>query len=124
MLCGSGQLTGNTPGQGGGYLSPRKLVRAQQKIAQDQGCTVIAALVTCLVRAGTGWRVETENGNYFYAKTVALCQGTYSGLSFLGKNLLPPLDLTFTAQTTALIQVEEEEAYRLRTMPAMVIQVK
>jgi sarcosine oxidase len=84
------------PGQGGGYLSPRKLVRAQQKIAKDQGCEVINALATGLVRAGTGWRVETENGDYFHAKTVALCQGTYSGLSFLGKELLPALDLTFT----------------------------
>ena len=111
------------PGQGGGYLRPRDLVRAQKKIAQDQGCTMVDGLVTGLVKDGNIWKIETQSGEYFYSKAVALCQGTYSGLSFLAKDLLPPLDLTFTAQTTALIEVDEEEAERLELMPSMVIQV-
>ena len=68
------------PGQGGGYLSPRNLVRAQKKIAQDQGCTMVDGLVTGLVKDGNIWKIETQSGEYFYSKAVALCQGTYSGL--------------------------------------------
>ena len=111
------------PGQGAGYLSPRKLVQAQQKIAQDQGCDIVASLATDLVRMENCWRIQKENGDHIYAEKIALCQGTYTGLTFLARDLLPPLDLTFTAQTTALIEVDTEEAERLKTMPTMVTQV-
>ena len=111
------------PGQGAGYLSPRKLVAAQKKIASDQGCVVVNSLATSLVSLENCWKIQTKCGQDFYSKNIALCQGTYSGLSFLAKDLLPPLDLTFTAQTTALIEVDREEAERLKTMPSMVTQV-
>jgi len=112
------------PGQGAGYLSPRKLVQAQQKIAQDQGCVIVASLATDLVRMENCWRIQLETGDHIYAEKIALCQGTYTGLTFLARDLLPPLDLTFTAQTTALIEVDTEEADRLKTMPTMVTQLE
>ena len=84
---------------------------------------VVNSLATSLVSLENCWKIQTKCGQDFYSKNIALCQGTYSGLSFLAKDLLPPLDLTFTAQTTALIEVDREEAERLKTMPSMVTQV-
>ena len=51
-----------------------------------------------------------------------LCQGSYLGLAPLAARLLPPLQLTFTAQTVALLQVEVGEAERLTGLPSMVTQ--
>ena len=111
------------PGQGAGYLSPRKLVFAQQKLAMKQGCVVLSSIAKNLRQTKTGWMIQTEDGLMVSCTRVVLCQGTYTGLSFVAKDLLPPLDLTFTAQTTALMEVDEEEAQRLKDMPSMVVQV-
>ena len=111
-------------GGGAGYLSPRKLVQAQQMIARVQGCDIIPGLAMQLDRVGGCWRILTQGGGWYSASKIVLCQGTYTGLQFLARNILPPLDITYTAQTTALIEVDTEEAERLHTMPAMVVQVE
>ena len=43
--------------------------------------------------------------NRYKSENIVLCQGTYLGLSPLTKQYLPALDVWYTAQTIALIQV-------------------
>ena len=68
-------------GNDGGYLSPRKFVLAQKKIASDHGCVVIPHLVTDLDTCHDNrWMVSTATGDSYTCDTVVLCQGTYLGL--------------------------------------------
>ena len=98
---------------------------------------MIPSLATGLKKDGENWEVTTESGDTVTGKKVVLAQGTYTAINSLLASLLPPFDLTHTAQTTALLevtnsniklgfklfQVDKEEAARLSAMPSMVIQV-
>ena len=109
-------------GAGGGYISPRQFVRAQQIIARARGCEIIRSLVTDISTAGEGFTVTTNTGAVYESEKVVLCQGTHLGLSSPARALIPAPDLWFTAQTVALLEVDREEAGRLREMPSMVVQ--
>ena len=94
--------------RGGGYLSPRQFVKAQRKIAQDNGCQVMSSLVVDIRRLDQEelWEVATSDGDKLVSEKLILCQGTYLGLNLLVEKLLPgPLNVWFTAQTVALIEV-------------------
>lgn len=94
-------------GEGAGYLSPRLMVTAQKVLAMAGGCHIIRKLAVDLVRTVTGdWEVVTRGGASYRADKVILCQGTELGLGLLGARYLPPLDVWFTAQTVALIEVK------------------
>ena len=94
-------------GEGAGHLSPRLMVTAQQMVARAGGCTIIRELAVDLVRLDTGdWCVVTRGGGRHRANKVILCQGTELGLGLLGARYLPPLDVWFTAQTVALMEVK------------------
>jgi len=114
------------PGCYGGYLSPRKLVAAQKQIASNNGCVIVSEVAHDLGRSDDDqkWVVTTDTGVRYKSEKVVLCQGTYLGLSPLIKQYLPALDVWYTAQTIALIQVDQEEANRLSQMPSMVVQVE
>ena len=109
-------------GAGGGYISPRQFVSAQQEIAKAAGCRMVRSLVTDISRAGAGYSVTTNTGHVYHCQKLVLCQGTHLGLSSPARSLFPAPELWFTAQTVALLEVGEEEARRLREMPSMVVQ--
>jgi len=71
-----------------------------------------------------GWVVRVNSGESFACEKLILCQGTYLGLSLVTDKYLPPLDVWYTAQTVALIEVDPDEAGRLSSMPSMVTQTK
>ena len=99
---------------------------------------MIPSLATGLRTNGENWEVTTESGDTVPGKKVVLAQGTYTAIDSLLAPLLPPFDLTLTAQTTALLevinsnvklgfklfQVDKEEAARLSAMPSMVVQLE
>ena len=94
-------------GEGAGYLSPRLMVTAQQRIARDRDCVVIRDRAEDLIRLDTGdWEVVTRGGGRHTAMNVILCQGTELGLGLLAARYLPPLDVWYTAQTVALMEVK------------------
>lgn len=94
-------------GEGAGHLSPRAMVTAQQVVASRGGCHIIRELAVDLVRLITGdWEVITRGGARHRAEKVILCQGTELGLGLLGARYLPPLDVWYTAQTVALMEVK------------------
>ena len=73
---------------------------------------------------GTYWQLSLQGGETLIAEKVVLCQGTYTKVDSLVRNLLPPLDLSLTAQTLALMRLDQKEAKRLADMPSMVVQVR
>ena len=111
-------------GAGGGYISPRQFVSAQQEIAKAGGCQIIRSLVADISSSEGGYTVTTNTGTVYHSEKVVICQGTYLGVSPLTRALLPPAELWLTAQTVALLEVGEEEARRLREMPSLVVQVE
>ena len=121
-----GDSVGCYQAKNGGYLSPRQLVAAQKKIAMNHGVEVMSTLVTGLDRdEGHGWVVTTADGHQLTCQKVVLCQGTYTGLSSLVEQYLPAaLDVWYTAQTVALMELDAEEVERLHTMPSMVTQTE
>ena len=66
---------------------------------------MIPSLATGLTKNGENWEVTTESGERVTGKKVVLAQGTYTAINSLLASLLPPFDLTLTAQTTALLEV-------------------
>ena len=66
---------------------------------------MIPSLATGLTKNGENWEVTTESGVRVTGKKVVLAQGTYTAINSLLASLLPPFDLTLTAQTTALLEV-------------------
>ena len=66
---------------------------------------MIPSLATRLTKNGENWEVTTESGERVTGKKVVLAQGTYTAIDSLLAPLLPPFDLTLTAQTTALLEV-------------------
>ena len=90
---------------GGGHLSPRAFVAAQLSLARRAGARLIPSLATGLTKRGDNWEVITETGESVTGRKVVLAQGTYTAINSLLASLLPPFDLTLTAQTTALLEV-------------------
>ena len=78
---------------------------AQLTLARRAGAKMIPSLATGLTKNGENWEVTTESGERVIGKKVVLAQGTYTAIDSLLAPLLPPFDLTLTAQTTALLEV-------------------
>ena len=66
-----------------GYLNPRKLVAAQQKIAVAQGANLHREVVTRIVRRGEQIEVRTRSGLRFHAYRVLVATGAYTKASNL-----------------------------------------
>ena len=99
------------------------MVKAYQVLAERQGCRIIRSIATYLKKVGDIWQLSLHGGKNLRARKVVLCQGTYTKVASLTRGLLPPMDLSLTAQTLALIEVSPEENKRLASMPSMVEQV-
>ena len=75
-----------------GYINPRLVVAAQQKVARQQGCDIIDEVVESVVETsnqlenGQMMEVITKGGATVLAKRVLLCTGVFTEL----KALLPP----------------------------------
>lgn len=115
------------PGAGraqAGHLSARKMVAAQQTIAKRHGCKIIRQVATDIDKDCKGlFCVSLRDGQVLRAKNVCLCMGTYSKVLPIFSRIAPEMELTLTAQTLAFIEISEEEAARLATLPAIVTQL-
>ena len=58
------------PGQGGGFISPRAFVSAQQEIARAGGCQIIRSLVTDISSSEEGYTVTTTTGAVYQCQKV------------------------------------------------------
>ncbi|XP_033634259.1 uncharacterized protein LOC117295657 [Asterias rubens] len=108
--------------QDAGYVNPRLVVAAQQKVAKEQGCDIIDDVVESVEEESyqtdkeAVMKIITKSGNIFWSKRVLLCCGAFTQL----KDLLPrDLELDLKVDGTFVVKLElgEEDVARLSTMP-------
>ncbi|XP_055948441.1 uncharacterized protein LOC129981570 [Argiope bruennichi] len=103
---------------GAGYVSARKLVEAQKKVASSQGCKIIEDIV-CEVNDLDGGihKIITEKNKIIKAKKVLICAG-----AFTNYNRLQPVGkvkMIINKETVAMLRLSEQEAKNLSSMPSM-----
>ncbi|HRW08900.1 MAG TPA: FAD-dependent oxidoreductase [Caldilineaceae bacterium] len=100
---------------GAGYVNPRQLVQAQLTVAQQQGATLIRAVVSNIATDRGGAIITTATGETIHAAEVLISAGAYSSW------LLPrPLIYQRKAVTVLLAELDEAEAARLRATPSII----
>lgn len=113
-----------------GYISPRGLVKAQQKLAMENNCDIMNGLVVNLMRSRSNFVLQIRPNLegvvadsdvvIVEAKKVIIAQGAYVNFH-RQDNLLHEIlevknkepDLTLTTQTVAYLEVPASEAKRL-----------
>lgn len=97
-----------------GHISPRNLVAAQTKAAQNHGASVVNATVKGLTDRGSYVEVTTEDGSHRFDHV--LVAAGYNTDRVLDR--APQMDVY--ARTVALFEVSQAEAARLASMPTLV----
>ncbi|XP_022106208.1 probable sarcosine oxidase [Acanthaster planci] len=114
------EIVGIIEKSGAGYLSPRKLVRAQQMLAHRQGCKIVDDIVNRLSCHDSqhSFDLITEGGKIIHAKKVLLCAGASLALEdFLPGGL--QLDLALKTQLVVLMEIAQKDRDRLLDMPSL-----
>jgi sarcosine oxidase len=96
-----------------GYISPRRLVRAQTIAAERAGAKVIAEPALGISESGSGVTIRTRSGDV-EAERVLVAAGGHTQ-SLLGRSL----GFTVYARTAALFRLGAAETQRLAGMPSM-----
>jgi sarcosine oxidase len=96
-----------------GYISPRRLVRAQTIAAERAGARIVAEPALGISESGSGVTVRTGSGDV-EADRVLVAAGGHTQ-SLLGRSL----GYTVYARTVALFRLDAAEAQRLAGMPSM-----
>ena len=93
-------------------------MKAQQTIAEKHGCKIFPFVANQIeVFPDDSYGIHLETGRFVRAKKILIATGTYTGLlPLLGQATqgLFKLNMTYTAQVLAMIEVDEEEARRLK----------
>ncbi|PIE81574.1 MAG: N-methyl-l-tryptophan oxidase [Chloroflexi bacterium] len=103
-----------------GYLNPRELRRAQERVALAQGARVIREMVTAVCESEPYVTVLTESGQTYRTRKVLVAAGAFTNTYDLLPKKLP---LSVKTETTLLARVSEPEAKRLAKLPAIVYMV-
>lgn len=104
-----------------GYINPRSLIRAQLACAEQQGVTVIRAVVVAVKPEGESVAVTTDNGATYHARRVLIANGSFANAFDI---LARKVALRIKSETTILAQVSEAEAARLAAMPTVGYEVQ
>lgn len=109
--------TGVHEQSGAGYISPRRLVRAQAMLAERAGAERIEATVRSIRTDGGRVVIETADGAEIHAERALVAAGGFS----IQKNLLPqPVELTVYGRTVVFFEVSAADAQALSNMPSMI----
>ena len=95
-----------------GYISPRNLVAAQSKCADQNGANLVDAIATDLDEVADHIAVKTTAGSMEFDR-VLVATGGFSEALLGQKSPLTPY-----ARTVALFEISEAEAQRLAGMPS------
>lgn len=96
-----------------GYISPRRLVRAQTIAAERSGARIIDEPALGISESGSGVTIRTRSGSV-EAERVLVAAGGHTQ-SLLGRSL----GFTVYARTAALFRLGAAEVQRLAGMPSM-----
>ena len=101
-----------------GWIDPRKMVKAQQKIARDQKVQIVSE--TVIGRGDSSNKaieLMTDKGNKFLAEKVLVTAGGFTNFNgLIGKDL----SLIPRAETTMRAEISAEFAARLQEMPSVI----
>ena len=99
-----------------GYINPRKMVAAQIKVAQNNGCRVVRDVVMKINSLGHFFHVKTQSGKIILAKKILLATGAFTTLHPLMKEVCP--SFIPMPQTVTLAEVSEDDAEKLKYVHA------
>ncbi|MBY5782313.1 FAD-dependent oxidoreductase [Rhizobium leguminosarum bv. viciae] len=100
-----------------GYINPRALVRAQAKLAEQGGVSLIEATATSVRDAGSHVEV-TAGGRSYSAERVLVAAGGFSNFHAL---LPRPVDIRVMARTVAFYEIGEREMAIFGDMPSTIV---
>nr|XP_011442137.2 N-methyl-L-tryptophan oxidase [Crassostrea gigas] len=109
-----------------GYISPRRLVKAQIAIAKKNGCQHIQEVVRSVTRvvvntnrdADSVMEVTTDYGRRILARKVLVATGAFTAFrNLLGVEVSPDTKLFPLAVTK--VEISEEDAQKIKTMPSV-----
>lgn len=98
-----------------GYLSPRRLVAAQTRIATASGAEVIESPASALERTPDGIRVRVANETYTFDQVLVAAGGMTDHV--LGREA----NYRVCGRTVTFFELSEAEAKRLSDLPSLVI---
>lgn len=102
---------------GAGYISPRRMVRAQTILAERAGVTCIRQPARAIRNLSNGVEVELWDGTTATAEKALVTAGAFTQICGLS-----PVDLGLTVfgRTTILVRIEGEALQTLQEMPTMI----
>ncbi|XP_070542977.1 N-methyl-L-tryptophan oxidase-like isoform X2 [Ptychodera flava] len=106
-----------------GYVSPRRLIKAQLKAARLQGCALIDDVVDHVTEVNQSdgskqMKVSTRKGQIYLARKVLLAPGGFIGF----RDLLPKgkkLDIKLMKPRLAFAELTDRDVRRLSNMPVI-----
>lgn len=99
-----------------GYLNPRIFKRAQLRIAQQHGATILESEIDALNPQADSVLIRSQQGEY-RAKKVLISTGAYAQSS--GWLELAQLDFRVKTESIMLAQLDESQAEAINDMPVM-----
>ena len=113
----AGENEGVHERQGAGYISPRRLVKAQSLIAEKSGATVLKETVISIREEDSLAIVTTVEGNRYSAEKVLMAAG---GFSITESLLATPVDLKVRGRTVVLFEISDADAKAFAAMPSLI----
>ena len=101
----------------GGTINPRALVRAQIKVATDQGTRYLPRVVTEITPTPSGCTIKTEGGPELEGEKVLVAAGAFTNQ----RGLLPEaLDLSLMGRTVLHLELDEPDLNRMGGIPSII----
>lgn len=113
----AGENEGVHEAEGAGYISPRRLVKAQSALAAKAGAKVLKETVSSIREEGGLAVVTTVEGNRYTAEKALMATG---GFSISNRLLEAPVDLKVRGRTIALFEISEADARAFAAMPSLI----
>ena len=97
-----------------GYVNPRAFLRAQLKCALDSGVQIENEIVNEVVETSNGVKIETTEGNQYFASKVLLTTGIHTN-----HLLNSPLDLYIQGRMVVFAKLSDSLTKSLSKMPSI-----
>ncbi|MBB3945749.1 sarcosine oxidase [Rhizobium skierniewicense] len=101
-----------------GYVNPRALVKAQIKIAECRGATLIRETAVRVSDTAFGVEVMTAEGQRYTAEKVIVAAGGFTNMA----DLLPVnVDMAATGRTIAFFELDADKQRAFASMPSTIV---
>ena len=103
-----------------GHINPRLLIQAQETVFKKNGGEIFNETVEKIFFEKGFINISCFNGQTFQAKKVLLATGAFTNFFDL---LKAKVELKLKSESTVWIKVEEKEASRLKSLPALLYKI-